>query len=341
MSDQSLRTQCMDVRTQDWSPEIAAAADVDLKEKMPALFSIDDVIGEVTKEAAQQTGLMPGIPVLAGCSDAMASMYATGISRSGEAGESSGTTSLVFVGSEVPGAPDDPVTARPCAIKGIPWVFDAPIQSSGAALKWYIDTMAQEERAYAKEHGLNIYTYLNQLALKANPGCGGLIFFPYLMGERAPLWNDHASAMFIGMRMNMSRADLARSVFEGTAYALRHVIETVRQSGGKAQLLRICGGGAASRTWNLIKASMLNMPVYVLDPESGDVPVGDALIAGCKAGLFSDLGEASEKVVKIAEVIDPIPEWTRAYDQIYPHFLNLYRCMDSELAAMYKTVKKM
>ena len=139
--------------------------------------------------------------------------------------------------------------------------------------------------------------------------------------------------------MNTGRADLARSVFEGTAFALRHVIETVRQSGGQAQILRICGGGSASRTWNLIKASMLNMPVYVMDPDSGDVPVGDALIAGCRAGVFSDLTEASGKVMKVSEIIDPIPEWTKVYDQLYPHYLNLYKSMDSELAATYQTVQ--
>lgn len=105
-----------------------------------------------------------------GCSDAMASMHATGMSRLGEAGESSGTTSLVFVGSDVKSAPDIPVVTKPCTIDGMPWIFDAPIQTSGAALKWFIEKMAAEEVAYAKEQDLNIYTYLNELALESKPG---------------------------------------------------------------------------------------------------------------------------------------------------------------------------
>ena len=125
--------------------------------------------------------------------------------------------------------------------------------------------MAAEERQYAKEHDKNIYTYLNELALESKPGAGGVFFFPYLLGERAPLWNEYARGMFIGMGMEMKRADLVRSVFEGTAYALRHVIETVKESGAKAKVLRICGGGAKSRTWSQITASMLKMPVYLLD----------------------------------------------------------------------------
>ena len=241
--DLALRTQCMDINTLDWSEEIASATGVDLK-KLPSVCKVDEIIGTVTAEAARECGLIPGIPVLAGCSDAMASMHTIGMSRLGEAGESSGTTSLVFVGSDVRSAPDVPVVTRPCAIEGMPWVFDAPIQSSGAALKWFIDRFAAEERADAAARGVSVYDLLNERALEAVPGSRGLFFFPYLLGERAPLWNDYASGMFIGMRMDLTRAELIRAVFEGTAYALRHVMETVKAEGAKADLLRVCGGGA-------------------------------------------------------------------------------------------------
>lgn len=181
--DQGLRTQCMDIATLEWSDEISAAVGVELKRYLPPLKLIDEVIGYVTPEAAKLTGLAEGIPVLAGCSDAMAAMYATGMSRLGECGESSGTTSLVFVGSDVKSAPDVPVVTRPCAIEGMPWVFDAPIQSSGAALRWFIDKFAKEEAETAALRGQNIYEYLNELALTAKPGSNGLIFFPYLLGS--------------------------------------------------------------------------------------------------------------------------------------------------------------
>jgi len=329
------------VEKQNWSEEIASVIGVDFSEKMRALKQVDEIIGYVTQEAAKETGLAAGIPVLAGCSDAMAAMYATGISRMGEAGESSGTTSLVFAGSEVQSSTDVPVVTRPCVIDNIPWIFDAPIQSSGAAIQWMIDKLAVKEREYANEHGLNVYAYLNELALQAKPGANGLIFFPYLLGERAPLWNDHASGMFIGMRMNMERIDLVRAVFEGTAFALRHVIETVRESGAKVDLLRICGGGSRSRTWNMIKASVLNMPVYVMSGESGDVPVGDALIVGHRVGMFPDLSEAVKKILKVEEVIAPIPEWTAVYDKLYPYYVSMYQKLDPDLKSLKNTLEKM
>ena len=339
--DQATRTQCLDISTMEWSKEIGDVIGVDLDEKLPKPRLVDEIIGFVTEEAAEVTGLMEGVPVIAGCSDAMASMHATGMSRLGEAGESSGTTSLVFVGSDVKSAPDIPVVTKPCTIDGMPWIFDAPIQTSGAALKWFIEKMAGEEVAYAKEHNLNIYTYLNELALESKPGSGGLFFFPYLLGERAPLWNEYARGMFIGMGMDMKRSDLVRAVFEGTAFALRHVMETVKEAGATAELLRICGGGAKSRTWCQIKASMLNMPVYVMDDKSGDVPVGDALIVGHKLGVFPELTKAAEKIVKVNEIIEPVEEWVEAYDKLYPYYVEMYKHLDGDMKSLKNTVDQL
>lgn len=337
--DQASRTQCMDVSTMDWSDEIGSVIGADLHKMLPPLKAVDEIIGTVTKEAAAQTGLPSGIPVIAGCSDAMASMFATGMGRLGDAGESSGTTSLIFVGSDTKSAPDIPVVTRPCPVDGMPWIFDAPLLNSGSALRWFIETMGVSEWDYADSHNKDVFAYLNEIALEAAPGANGLFFFPYLLGERAPLWNDYARGMFIGMGMDMQRSELVRSVFEGTAYALRHVMETVRQAGGKADILRICGGGAKSRTWSMIKASMLKIPVYVLDEHSGDVPVGDALIAGHKAGVFPDLPKAAERIVKVKEIIQPDDAWAKVYDQLYPYYVDMYRHLDQDLKNLKQTIE--
>ncbi len=336
--DQATRTQCLDMRNMSWSKEVGDAIGIDLDAYLPKPQLVDEIIGFVTGAAAEETGLPMGIPVVTGCSDAMASMYATGLSRLGEAGESSGTTSLVFIGSAKKSALDIPVVTRPCSIDGMPWVFDAPIQTSGAALKWFIEKFAGEERAICEKTGQNIYTYLNEQALKAAPGSNGLLFFPYLLGERAPLWNDYCRGMFIGMDMSMSREDLIRSVFEGTAFALRHVVETIRESGGVCEALRICGGGAKSRTWCKIKASMLHCPVYLIDEASGDVPVGDALIVGHKVGVFPDLTKAVEATIKVSDIIQPDEEWEKVYDELYPHYVELYKSLDGELKNWKATV---
>ena len=337
--DQASRTQCMDRTTLKWSHEFGDAMGIDLDSILPPPRPVDDIIGFVSSEAAEETGLLAGTPVIAGCSDAMASMYATGMSRLGEAGEASGTTSLVFVGSTEPSAPDVPVVTRPCGIEGVPWIFDAPIQASGASLKWFIDTMAAEEKLTAEAEGKNIYEYLNELALEAPAGCRGLFYFPYLLGERAPIWNNYAKGMFIGLGMDTSRAELTRSIFEGTAFALRHVMETIKESGGSARTLRVCGGGAKSRTWNQIKASMLKMPVYILADDSGDVPVGDCMIVGRKVGVFSSFEEASNRAIRVKEIVQPVDEWVKAYDKLYPYYVKFYQDLDKDLCALKQTLE--
>lgn len=329
--DQAARCQCLDISSLKWSDEISQVIGVDFERILPPLSSVNEIIGTVAEEAAALTGLISGIPVTAGASDAMASMYATGLSQLGEAGESSGTTSLLFVGSEQASAPDIPVVTKPCSMPGMPYIFDAPINTSGASIKWYLDTFGQPEKDYASEHNLNVYDHLNQLAAKVPAGSNGILFFPYLLGERAPLWNSHARGMFIGMSLDTKKEDIIRSIFEGTAYALRHVMETVKDAGAVTNCLRITGGGAKSRTWSQIKASMLHMPVYILDERSGDVPFGDTLIAGNAVGVFPDLTATIQQLIQIKEVIQPVNEWSEAYDQLYPYYIEMYRHLDDDL----------
>lgn len=339
--DQAVRSQCLELKSLRWSEEIANAIGVNLDNILPDLKLTSEIIGTVTKQAAVETGLIEGIPVVAGASDASASMFATGLSVLGEAGESSGTTSLVFVGSDSRSATDIPVVTKPCIIDGMPFVFDAPINTSGAALKWYLDTFGQPEKDYAVAHNLDVYTHINEIALKDSvPGSGGVFFFPYLLGERAPLWNSYARGMFIGMSLNTTRADMIRSIFEGTAFALRHVMETIKKAGGKANCLRITGGGSKSRTWSLIKASMLRMPVHILDEKSGDVPFGDALIAGHALGVFPDLKQSMNRIVKTKEIIQPSEEWAQVYDRLYPYYLNMYQHLEHDLKNLEQTMNQ-
>ena len=336
--DQASLCQCLDLRTMAWSKPLSAALGLDLDAILPQPIPSDAVIGHVTEEAARLTGLVSGIPVVAGASDATASMYATGLSRIGEAGESSGTTSLLFVGHTAPSATDIPVVAKPCSLQGIPYFFNAPINASGASLKWYLNTLGKAEQDYAAAHGMDVYDHLNQLALESPAGANGLLYFPYMLGERAPLWNSHAKGMFIGLSLDTERKHLVRSIFEGTAFAVRHVLDTIRAAGADIDCLRITGGGAKSRTWCQIKASMLGVPVYTLDDKTGDVPFGDALIAGRAVGLYPDFSRSMQELIQVKEVIQPVEEWSRAYEKLYPYYRSMYEHLDGDLKAFKDTV---
>ncbi len=335
--DQAVRTQCMDINKLCWSKEIGDVMDVDLDRILPEISEVTDIIGTVTEEASAVTGLPSGIPVAAGASDALTSVYATGLTRLGEGCESSGTTSLVFVGSKEASANNVPVVTKPYSVKGVPYIFDALINTSGAALKWYIGAMGEHDVQEAKKQGKDVYTYINEAAMNVPAGSNGTMFFPYLLGERAPLWNSHARGMFIGMSMSTRHEDFLRAVFEGTAFALRHVVETIKASGGTIDCLRITGGGSKSRTWSRIKASMLKVPVMILDDRSGDVPFGDALIAGQATGVFTDMTQTIKSMIGIKEVIEPTPEWSEIYDRLYPYYTQIYQDLDKDLLRLRNT----
>lgn len=334
--DQAIKSQCLNLRSLQWSTTIEEAVGVDFGVLLPTPQKETQIIGYVTKEAAAATGLAAGIPVIAGTSDANASVYATGISRPGEACESSGTTSLLFLASEVPNTKNHLFMSSPGAVDDIPYLFGAPINTSGAAVKWYLDTLGVPEKNYAEKNRINVYDHLNQLALDVPAGSNGLLFFPYLLGERAPLWNSHARGMFIGLSLDTSRREILRSVFEGTAFAIRHVMEIYQDAGGRLDSLRITGGGAKSRTWSMIKASMLKIPVSILDESSCEIPSGDCLLAGLSVGVFKNLCSAAKKTVRVKEVIHPVKAWSDMYDKLYPYYIEMYRHLDKDLMQLEK-----
>ena len=333
---QASMTQCLDRNTVKWSDTVGMAMGVDLNTLLPQPLPCGKIIGSVTKIAAAETGLKEGIPVMAGASDCQTSMYATGITKVGEAGESSGTSSMLFVGSSVQSRPECAVSTKPCDIKGMPYIFDAPLSSTGASIEWFLNTIGKEYEILAAKQGISRYDYLNLAAGNVPAGAGGVFFHPYLQGERAPLWNSHARGMFIGMTLNTTTDDMARAVLEGTAFALRHVAEVIANEGAGIESLRITGGGAKSRTWSRIKASMLNVPVMITDERCGEVPFGDALIAGRSAGIFPDLKASINELVSIREVVEPDPEWARYYDDSFPYFKELYSVLDQPLKELQR-----
>lgn len=328
--DQAILSQCYDVNSQKWSKRLGDIIDVDFEKIFPKPVASNTIIGYVTEEAAKQTGLLPGIPVMAGTTDGIASMCAIGISKPGQAAEIAGTSSLIFAGHTRQSAYDRPVISKVSSINGLPYVFDAPISCTGASIKWFLDTLGKNYLEQANFTGKNVFDIINELAAKVEAGSNGVLYFPYLLGERAPLWNTHAKGMFIGMSMSTTQEDLLRSVLEGTTFAVKHVLEEMKAAGAEVNSFKIAGGGAKSKTWLEIKASILNMDIQILDSNL-DVPFGDVLIAGNAVGIYPDINETMEKMIKIKEVIHPKEEWIKKYEKIYPFYVSMYKALNSNL----------
>jgi xylulokinase len=267
--------------------------------------------GEVTTKAAAQLGVEPGIPVALGWTDGACGMLGTGcFARPGTAYAIAGTSEVI--GTTVARATDDPrIQAAPGPVTE--WtLLMGPTQTSGAAVQWAARLLGVEP------------VELSRLAAEAAPGASGLLFLPYLEGERAPLWDPAARGMFFGLALRHGRPELARAVLEGVAHAVRHVLETMEEIGAPPHdQIRVCGGGAREPLWNQIKADLTGRTVVTLaSPDTSSI--GAAMLGGVAAGLFPSLDAAARALVRLGDTYAPRPEARAAYDAAHTTYRALY-----------------
>ncbi len=312
-----------DTENQCWDRKIADFLKIDLEQILPAPKDPCQIIGTVTREASNLTGVKAGTPVVCGTADGGAAPLETGIVRQGDAADVTGTSTLLFYAFDKPAAPANPLmhVTQPFDLPNAPYLLQGSVNTSGASLKWYANLFKD---SVCKATGLeqNVYCAIDQLAEQAAPGCNGLLYFPYLAGERAPLWSSELRGMFIGLTTKTNHAELVRAILEGTAFAMRETTDYARSAGCRVERFFASGGGAKSDIWTQIKASMLNLPISV-SLESGGAPQGDALIAGYGVGLYKNFEEAVKQFKKIDKIIEPVAQWSKLYDEMYDSFLEI------------------
>jgi xylulokinase len=204
------------------------------------------------------------------------------------------------------------------------WLYIGAINGVGSSLRWIRDTFCQMEQGVADLTGRDVYDLITAQAAQAPPGSKGLLFLPYIAGERTPIWNPYARGVFFGVTLGHNRHDFFRSVLEGASFAIRHVIELLETDGGVGiRELRIGGAAAASEVWNQIIADILGKKVISLTQSHTEV-LGAAVLAGVSQGLYPDLASAIEKIVVPGKVFNPNPEAHAAYNRLYPMYKKLY-----------------
>ncbi len=325
----AVAVQGMNYEKQKWSKEIEEAVDIPLREVLPTISKPFDIIGRVTAQAAEITGLKEGTPVVAGATDTISAYYGYGMVGDESAAEMIGTSSILLFSNSKPLQDCGKLLVKPCPFHRGKEILVAAINASGASVEWL-------RKLFSENGGKKLsYEAMNADAAKAAPGAGKLIYFPYLSGERSPLFNSYAKGMLIGMTSSTGREHLARAVFEGTSYAVRHNFEEAAKRGIRPQYVVCAGGGAKSREWLKIKASVLNMPLKVIKENEADrAALGDAIFAGIGVGLINTPEEAVKEAVTYEEVIEPNPEWVKIYDKLYPFYRNIYQHLEGDLRQM-------
>jgi xylulokinase len=294
-------TLLFDVAGRRWSDEVVAALDVPPEWLPPALES-PSVSGE-TRD---------GVPVAAGAGDQAAGAVGVGVERPGAVSVVLGTSGVVF--AALPEYRPDAEARVHTFCHAIPrtWHAMGVMLSAAGSLQWFRDAV-----------GAPAYDALLAEAEAWPPGVEGVLFQPYLAGERTPHADPDARAAFTGISLRHDRGALARAVLEGVAYGLRDSLELLRELGVEAEVGRVSGGGARSELWLKIVASVLGVPLERTAAEEG-AAYGAALLGGIAAGVFDDAHEAVARCVRVRDRVEPDPEWQRIYDDGYARYRELY-----------------
>lgn len=308
-----------DMRRGEWSAPLCGLAGVPL-ETLPPLVKPTDVVGAVTRTAAEATGLKEGTPVVAGCSDSAVEDYAAGAIEPGHMILKLATAGNVNVMTGE-AHPHPKTLTYSHVIPGM-WYTVVATNTAASADRWFRDLFCQEEVARAKEQETSAYALMHEQAAVVPPGSDGLFFHPYLLGERAPYWDPNLRGSFIGATMRHGKAHFQRALLEGVAFSLRDCFRTILELDLPVDEIRLIGGGAKSALWGQIISDIFDRPV--IRPQGCDASFGAALLAGVGVGLFSDEREAVLTCAKVRDVIEPNPESAETYARLFDFYTRIH-----------------
>jgi xylulokinase len=325
-------TALFDVRKRAWSAEMLGAIGIPL-EWMPACYESAEVSGRISEAAAAATGLAPGTPVVGGGGDQAAGAVGNGIVERGIVSSTVGTSGVVFAFSEEPAV--DPGLRLHTFCHAVPgaWHLMGVMLSAGGSLQWYRDAFCQPEKLVADALGHDPYDLICAEAARAPEGAEGLIFLPYLTGERTPHADPYARGVLFGLTRRTDRTHVARAVLEGVAYGLRDSFEIMREMGVPVRQVRASGGGARSAIWRQIQADVTGHAHVTVNVDEGPA-FGVALLAGVGAGIYVSVEEACQSTIEVRESTEPCTVSHAAYSRYHAIYQSLYARLKPEFAAV-------
>lgn len=308
-----------------WSDRIIEAAELD-PAKLPELHQSTEVVGEVLPEVADEVGVAIGTPVVIGGGDGACAAAGAGVVGEGVAYNYIGASSWIALATKKPIYDPDLTTFTWGHV--VPGMFlpTGTMQAAGASYQWARDQICHVEVQAAETLGLNPYELMSLEAENSPIGANGLIFLPYLLGERSPRWNPRARGAFIGLTMRHTRADMIRAVLEGVTMNMRVILEAFGSQGARIDAMRLIGGGAQGRFWNRMMADVYGMPAHRLAVLEEATSMGAALTGGVGVGLYPDFSMI-ETMNPVTEVFEPDPVAQETYEQILPTFEAAYQAL--------------
>jgi len=319
-------TNLFDLDRREWALDMVEAVGLDLNKLPPALPS-STVIGKVTAQAARETGLLAGTPVVIGGGDGGCATVGAGSVRPGDAYNYIGSSSWIAVTAEHPLVDPQMRTFTFAHLDPQLCFPTGTMQCAGGSFDW-LERLLRGPEPLKEQNGEDrLYDELSAAAARVEPGAGGLLFLPYLIGERSPHWNPLARGAFVGLTMSHDRAHMARAVLEGVAFNLKMILDAFLEQGAEIEAMRLIGGGARGAPWRQILADVYGLPILRPALLTEATALGAAIAGGVGVGLFPDFSVA-HRLVRVYEAEVPDPAAQTRYAQIYSLFQEAYRSLE-------------
>lgn len=330
-------TLLLDVKRRKWHEGLMGLLGLDMG-LLPRVYESQEVTGVVSADAAAQLGIPQGVPVVGGGGDQAAGAVGTGVVESGLVSAAMGTSGVIFAASSEPVT--DPAGRVHTMCHAIPdtWCVFGCMLSAGGSLQWMRNTFFGEELRQLKKAGKEageIYPRMMKMAEAAPAGAEGLVFLPYLTGERCPHANPDARGAFIGLTPRHNLGYMVRAAVEGITFGMREQVAIFRAMGIPIREIRASGGGARSAFWRQLQADMYGAPVVTINVAEG-AALGAAILAGVGAGAYGSVAEACRGVIRVREKSRPRAGMVRLYEQQYGVFRDLYSALCDSFSHLAK-----
>jgi len=315
-----------------WQEDIAEELGISL-ELMAPMYHSHEVVGTVTAKAAAETGLSIGTPVVAGGLDAACCTLGAGVIKPGQTQEQGGQAGGMSIQVDTP-------LIHPLLILGyhvVPdqWLLQGGTVGGGGTLRWFREQLGIYEQIRGREVGKSPYEIMSEEAEMIRPGSDGLIFLPYMAGERSPIWDSKARGVFFGLSYDKTRAHMVRAIMEGVGYSLLHNLETAAEVGAQVDVLTSVGGAANSHVWTQIKADITGRTIQVPYSDSA-TSLGAAILAGVGTGVYSSFEQAVAQTVRVQRVHYPQEHVHQVYRGYYQLYLELYKRLKDAFGQLYQ-----
>ncbi len=311
---------CFDMHKGTWDYDMAREIGIET-DFLPEIYECHDIVGKVNHEASKQTGLAEGTPVVAGGLDAACGTLGVGVIKSGETQEQGGQAGGMSICI-------DEYRSHKALILGyhvVPntWLLQGGTVGGSGVMRWFEEEFADFERSQSKELNQSSLDQLNDIAREVSPGSDGLVFLPYMMGERSPIWDPNAKGVYYGLDFNKNKGHMVRALMEGVAFSLQHNLDIAKEAGVEANELRAMGGAANSLLWTQIKSDVTGKKIKVPSSDTA-TGLGAAILAGVGVGVYKDFSEATDRLIDIKREHTPNMTNSNIYKKNYEIYLELY-----------------